>query len=292
MKTLLICPSRRPAIPHLSAFGPLATTPVFGDSIICYWIEHLAALGAREVQIVASDGADQVRAAVGDGARWGVRTSVVASAVEPARGEAALQYRSGNGNGWLPAPDDINHLSHLPNRPAMPLYESYASWFAALVDWMPLALTPTRVRVKETQPGVWVGSRARVSPMAKLVAPCWVGDKVFVEAGAEVGPGAIIEDRSIVAGVARVTQGWVGPDTFVGPMTSVANSLAWGSTLVNWQTDSALQVPDPFLLSSLTKLKTPEATGRFGRALVEKGWAGSHSHLIDELRARVGNAPG
>jgi hypothetical protein len=292
MKTLLICPSRRPAIPHLAAFGPLATTPVFGDSVICYWIEHQAAVGAREVQIVASEGAEQVRAAVGDGARWGVRISVVAAGVEPARDEAALHYRTEGGKGWLPAPQDIVHMSHLPNRPAIPLYESYASWFAALVDWMPFALTPSRVRVKEMQPGVWIGSRARVSPMAKLVAPCWIGDKVFVEAGAEVGPAAIIEDRSIVAGMARVTHSWIGPDTFVGPMTSVANSLAWGCTLVNWQTDSALHVPDPFLLSSLTRLKTAEATDRFGRALTANGWTGSHAHLIDELQARVGNAPG
>lgn len=292
MKTLLICPSRRPAVPHLVAFGPLATTPVFGDSVICYWIEHLAALGAREVQVVAPDGAAQVRAAVGDGARWGVRISVAAAGVEPAMDEAALQYNPEKGPGWLPAPHDIIRMSHLPGRPAMPLYESYASWFAALVDWMPFARTPSRVRVKQEQPGIWVGSRARVSPMAKLVAPCWIGDQVFVEAGAEVGPGAIIEDRSIVAGMARVTQGWVGPDTFVGPMTSVANSLAWGCTLVNWQTDSALHVPDPFLLSSLTKLKTAEATDRFGRALAANGWTGSHSHLIDELHARVGNAPG
>lgn len=292
MNTLLICPSHRPAVPQLAAFGPLATTTVFGDSAICYWIEHLAALGAREIKIVASDRAEQVRAAVGDGARWGVRVGVIAASREPAMGEAALQHRPGNGAGWLPAPHDIILMSHLPNRPAMPLFESYASWFAALVDWMPFARTPSRVRVKEAQPGVWIGSRSRVSPMAKLVAPCWVGDKVTVEAGAEVGPCAIIEDRSIVAGMARVTQGWVGPDTFVGPMTSVANSLAWGSTLVNWQTDSTLHVPDPFLLSSLTKPKSAEATGRLGRALPANGWAVSHPRLIGELQARVGNAPG
>ena len=29
------------------------------------------------------------------------------------------------------------------------------------------------------------------------------------------------------------------------------NSIAWGSTLVNWESDSCLEVPDEFLLCSL-----------------------------------------
>ncbi len=46
--------------------------------------------------------------------------------------------------------------------------------------------------------GIWIGSRARVSADAELIAPCWVGDQVVVEAGAVVGGGAILEDRSVV----------------------------------------------------------------------------------------------
>ena len=76
---------------------------------------------------------------------------------------------------------------------------------------------------------------------------------------------AIIEDRSVVDAKATVTQSWVGPDTFVGSMTAVTDSLAWGATLTSWQTDSSLRVPDPFLLSSLSTgpaSTTSEGTGR------------------------------
>jgi hypothetical protein len=291
MKAVLICPLDRPAVPHLCASGPLATTPIYGDCVAGHWIEHLTALGAREFEIIAPGGADKVRATVGDGARWGVRINVTACKVEPTREEAAERHRPGSGPGWLPAPFDVVPMSHLPGCPALPLFESYAGWFAALIAWMPLALTPARVRVSQVRPGIWVGSRARVSPKAELVAPCWVGDQVSVEDGAVVGPDAILEDRSVADGMARVTRSWVGPDTCVGPMTSVANSLAWGSTLIDWRTDSSLHVPDPFLLSSIASPGSAAGTDRFGRALAPRAPAGPNLDLIRAIRAPAGGAP-
>ena len=58
MKALLICPSVMPAAPHFAEFGPLATVPILGDCVVGHWIEHLAALGARQIQIVAAGGDD------------------------------------------------------------------------------------------------------------------------------------------------------------------------------------------------------------------------------------------
>jgi hypothetical protein len=251
MKALLICPSHRPAVPQLAEDGPLAVVPIFGECVASHWLEHLAGLGARDVTVLAADRPEQVRAALGDGARWGVRLEVIAAGLEPTIAEAAARHRPAGAPGWLPAPHDIVLMNHLPDCPPLPLFESYASWFAALLAWMPRALTPARVRVSEIRPGIWVGGRAHVSPLAELIAPCWIGDRAFVEPGAIVGPGAILEDRSVVESEAHVTLSWVGPDTFVGPMTSVASSLAWGSSLTDWRSDSSLRVPDPFLLCSL-----------------------------------------
>jgi hypothetical protein len=287
MKAILICPASRPAVPHLGEPGPLATTPILGGCVAGHWIEHLAAMGAREIRVLAAGGGDRVLAAVGDGARWGVRVSVIESSFEPTLKETAERHRPQGEPGWLPAPYDIVLLSHLPGCPRLPLFESYASWFAALAAWMPMALTPARVRVKEVRPGVWVGSRARVSPSAELIAPCWVGDQAVVEAGAAVGGGAILEDRCVVGARARVTQSWVGPDTSVGPMTSVANSLAWGSTLIDWRTDSTLRVPDPFLLCSLAKPRLAATTDRYGRALGTLGTPEAQGTLIAALGATL-----
>ena len=174
------------------------------------------------------------------------------------------KYQTAGDTRWLPAPHDVVLMSHLPGCPKSPLFESYASWFSAVVEWMPRALTPARVRVSEIRPGVWVGRRARVSPRAQLIAPCWIGDQVFVGPKAVVGPGAVVEDRAVIEVGARVVQSYVGRDTFVGRMTSVVNSLALGNTLINWQTDSSLRVPDPFLLCSLAH-PTAAVEGFFGR---------------------------
>ncbi len=291
MKALLICPAVRPAVPLLAESGPLATAPILGACIVSHWIEHLTGLGASQIQVVAADRADEVRAAVGDGARWGVRVEVTPCSIEPTPSEAAGRYQPRGEPGWLPAPHDIVLMSHLPGCPGPALFESYASWFAALIAWMPRALTPARVRVAETRPGIWVGSRARVSPTAELIAPCWIGDQVFVDAGAVVGPGAILEDRSVVARKALVTQSWVGPETFVGPMTSVANSLAWGSTLVDWRTDSSLRVPDPFLLCSLAKPQPAATASRIAHAHGAHERLEPNLNLITALRARIDRGP-
>jgi hypothetical protein len=266
MKTLLICPSFRFALPQLVAEGPLAIAPILGECVVSHWIEHLAGLGATHVQVIAADRAEMVRAKLGDGARWGVRLEVIAVSVEPTVAEAAALYRPEGDEGWLAAPHDIVFMNHLPGCANQPLFESYASWFAALLAWMPRALTPARIRVNEIAPGIWVGRRAHISPSARLIAPCWIGDQVFVESGAVIGPGAIIEDRSVVEDEAKITNTWVGPDTFVGPLTSIAASLAWGNYLTNWHTDSTLRVPDPFLLCSLAPLSMAPAPEPFDRA--------------------------
>jgi NDP-sugar pyrophosphorylase family protein len=267
MKALLICPSKRPAIPHLSESGPLATIPILGESLIGHWIEHLVSLGATQIRVVTVDEKEHVAASVGNGARWGVSISIASSSGQPTRMEAAKEFRPKDESDWLPEPHDVVVMSHLPGFSELPLFESYATWYVALSAWMPRALTPTRVRVVEKQPGIWVGSRARVSQKAKLVSPCWVGDQVAVGPGAVIGPGSILEDRSVVGAKATVRESWIGPDTCVGPMTSVASSLAWGSRLIDWRNDSSLQVPDPFLLGSLVAPAFAATKDRFGRPL-------------------------
>ena len=291
MKTLLICPSFRFALPQLVEQNPLAIAPILGESIVSHWIEHLAGLGARHVQVIVADRADQVRTTLGDGARWGVRLEVITVSVEPTPAEAAAKFRPSDAEGWMAAPHDIVFLNHLPGTPDQSLFASYANWFSALIAWMPRALTPARVRVSEIRPGIWVGRRAHVSPTAQLLAPCWIGDQVFVEPGAVVGPGAIIEDRSVVGEEAHVVQSWVGPDTFVGPMTSVASSLAWRNTITNWRSDSSLRVPDPFLLCSLTPqpVAPREPFDRMERALVRS--AKSPLHWIPAWPVASGSTP-
>jgi NDP-sugar pyrophosphorylase family protein len=266
MKTLLISPGRQTAVPLLNEHLPLAAVPILGEPLACHWVEHLASLGAREIRIVASDRADLVRAAVGDGARWGVQVEIIAAANEPTPAEAVARYRSPEEPGWLPPPADVVFMNHLPGRPDLPLFTSYAAWYEAIIAWMPRALTPVRVRVSEVRPGIWIGRRSRVAPTAVLQAPCWIGDQVLVGKDCVIGPGAVLEDRACIEAGAKVVQSIVGPDTYVGRLTVVASSLAGGSTLTNWRSGSSLRVPDPFLMCSLAGRTKPAPAGALKRS--------------------------
>ncbi|HXI72156.1 MAG TPA: sugar transferase [Verrucomicrobiae bacterium] len=253
MKALLICPAVRENVAALAETAPLADLPVFGRSLVEHWLEHLALLGAKEVCILATDRPEQVRARVGDGARWGIRVEVFPEIRELTPAEARAKYR-GDNDAWLTAPDDAILMDHLPCAAEFPLFTSYADGFKALQHWLPrAATTPGRIGVREIRPGVWVGLHTHLSPETELRAPCWIGENVFVGAGATIGPDAILENNSFVERGAEISRGVVGAETFVGEFTEIHESLALGNTLVNWQLGSTVKVPDDFLLCSLAQ---------------------------------------
>jgi hypothetical protein len=265
MKAALICPADRPGIGRLAERVPLAAAPLLGRSLVEHWVEALALRGAKHILILASDRPSRVRNHVGDGRRWGVQIDVIPTARELTVEEARAKYRPAGESEWLA--EDFTVADFLPGQPELPLTESYAAWFAALRSWMPHTLTPGSVGLRELQPGVWAGLRAEIDPTARLTAPCWIGDYVRIGAHAQIGPGAILEDRVVVEPSARIVESVVGPDTYVGKYVSVERSLAHGALLINWQTTSWVQVPDPFLLCHLaTRTRSLPRPSLLGRA--------------------------
>ena len=260
MKSLLICPADRSSVQLLAEDGPLALAPLLGKSVIACWLETLVARGVKEVIVLANDRPHEIRAVVGDGSRWGLKIELVPQARELSVEEAARKYR-GDGAGWAGG-EDVILMEYLPGLPEYPLFESYGGWFAAVQAFLPRAVTPDRIGAREVEPGVWVGLHAQIDPTALLHAPCWVGEHALIGAGAIIGPRAIVEDRVVVEEGARVTESIVGPETFVGELISVQNSLAHGSTLINWMTASSVTVPDAFFLCSLNQRKfaTPSSS--------------------------------
>ncbi len=259
MKTLLICPAHRPAVARLAETCPLVLVPILGKSLVEYWLEHLVSLGHREVRIIALDRTDQIRAHVGDGYRWGLRIEVIPEVSEPDPVDIRA-HRDGyqpSSSSDTPSDGDVFLMDHLPGLDEHPLFESYEGFFSAAQAWFPHAATPDRIGRREVQPGVSVGLQSRVSRSAQLIAPCWIGDNVFVGPDAVIGPGAVLEDRAFVEAGAHVAHSIVGPETFVGELTSIQQSLAHGSTLINWKTRSCLDVPDEFLLCSLGVRQAP-----------------------------------
>ncbi|MDE3084827.1 MAG: hypothetical protein KGJ37_06385, partial [Verrucomicrobiota bacterium] len=255
MKALLICPADRPAVARLAEPAPLAALPFLGKSLVEYWLEHLATRGAKIVLIVTSDHPSHLRAIVGDGARWGICAEIIPESRELSVSEARVRYCDGDSDHWLALPDDAVLMDHLPGLPEIKLFESYANWFAALQAWRPRTATPDRIGLREISPGVWLGLHARVAPSAQLRAPCWIGANVSIGPDAVIGPEAIVEDRVVVEAGARILHSAIAPETFVGRLTLIKDSLACGPLLINWKTSSCLRVPDAFLLCTFNECR-------------------------------------
>lgn len=249
MKSLLICPADRPGVARLADHSPLVLAPLCGKCVLEFWLEALAARGVKHVTILASDRPDQVRAVADDGRRWGLQVELIPQARELSAAEARKRFRPDEAASG-PTEDDVVVLDSLPGQ-ARPIFESYAEWFAAALAWLPHASTPARIGVREIQPGIWVGLHSQIDPTARLQAPCWIGENVFVGPGATIGPNAIVDDRVVVESGARIEQSAIWPETFVGRLVAVRNSVASGGLLLNWMTGSCLQVPDAFLLGPL-----------------------------------------
>lgn len=257
---LLICPSARPAVAELSQAAPLVAVPLLGQSLLEYWLSHLALEGFKEVRILAEDRPEQIRKLAADGARWGLKAQVTPELRELTVVEARIKYA-----GEFPATEQhlFAVLDHFPGAPEFPLFTGHAELFLALTKWMPKAKTIDRVGMHELRPGIWVGRHAHVSPEAQLTPPCWLGRHVYIGARAVVGPMAIIEDRSFIEAGAEIVSSVIGPDTFVGRLAALRKSFAWGNTLLNWETDSVTQVADAFLLCALKRPANAKSSEKF-----------------------------
>ncbi|MDB6022854.1 MAG: Nucleotidyl transferase [Pedosphaera sp.] len=257
MKACLICPSPRPAISALAQSVPLVNVPMFGKSLLEYWLEHLAGTGATHVQILADDRPEKVRELVGDGARWGLRAEVIAETRELSTSLARNKYPAAQKIEWLPESDDMVALTHFPGLPQHQLFGSYADWFAALWTWLPRAIGSNRLGMRELQPDVWVSTRARIAPGVILRAPCWIGEDVTVGPRCTIGPRTILENRALIGSDCEISGSVVGPETRLGGWAELKDSVAWDRTLINWKSGSIVTISDPLLLCALHELRPP-----------------------------------
>jgi NDP-sugar pyrophosphorylase family protein len=258
MKGILICPGERSAVGFLAGTGPLVNLMILGEPLIGYWLQEFAGAGIRQVLILATDRPEQVRETVGTGARWGVQVEVVAELTEMSVPAAREKYggreREAGANS-----SRVEMVDHLPGMPQYPLFTNYADGFAAAQAWLQRVGQTVRIGLKEIQPGVWMGLRSQAAPSVRFHAPCWIGEDVHIGKEAVIGPNAILENGVVVEAHTEIAGSWIGPETYVGELIRINDSLAWGSTLIDWQTSSCTVVPDEFLLCPLKQ-------NRFGRS--------------------------
>jgi len=253
MEALLICPAARPAINALARETPLVAMPLMGQSLVEFWLCHLAQESVKSVWILADDRPERIENLIGQGVKWGLEARVIAELAELSPAQALLKYTPLMKD---PLPNSrVAVLDHFPGLGQCPLFTGYAAWFRAVESWIPQARTPNRVRVREIQEGVWADLTARIAPSVEFEGPCWIGRNAVIESGCIIGPGAIVEDGVFVERDAVIVKSYVGPDTFVGRYTELMQGIAWGKTLVNWKTGAAVDVEDSLMLCALRPRK-------------------------------------
>ncbi|MBA4149806.1 MAG: sugar transferase [Verrucomicrobia bacterium] len=250
MKSLLVCPAERPCLKYLAEAVPLVNLSFCGKLLIFYWIEFLAAKGAKHISVLATDRPQLVRELVGDGSRWGICIDVLPERCELSLTGAEQKYGA-EPTEFLPAPYHVNLADHLPELPDVLLFSSYAEFFRAAKEFILHAATPDRIGLREIKPGIWAGLHTKIPSTIKITAPCWIGDCVSLGENVELGPGAIIESRTVIDDGATITNSSIASETFIGPGTEITDSIVIQNNLINWKHGSAIQITDPFLLAPL-----------------------------------------
>lgn len=267
MRALIICPSRRPHGDAVTAARPLALAPILGRSLLDLWLTDLAVRGARQVTLLVADRPEEIRRAVGRGERWGLRVEVHPESSERTIEDARTRRTSAHPDAWLAPPFDVTVCDHLPDGHPTPLWNLPVTFCQEVLHRIPSAASQ-RVGFREFSPGIWVHVRAHVAPSASLQGPCWIGAHAVVQSGASVGPQAVVEDGAFIDTGARVADSLIGPATYVGAMTEIRNSLAWGRHLFKTSNGSGIEVPDPFLLGPLGPQRHAKAGAQWpGRCL-------------------------
>lgn len=255
MKVILICPNQSGGVPALSDLLPanaLGLTPFLGEPFLGHWMSHLATQGVQEVRLVTGEDPEMFHEVLGSGSRWGLKIDVRHEVRELTAADARSRHRLPDEDGWPEPPLDVIEADHLPGLPEHKVFASYGALVEALGLWLPRLAASKRLGMREREPGVWIGQRTHLAAGVVLKAPCWIGNHVRVGRDAVVGPNSFLEDRVVLEKNSEVSGSWVAPETFVGVLTQVKDSLAWGSTLISWRSGSHTVVRDSFLMSSLS----------------------------------------
>lgn len=248
MDVFIICPDYRKSAGFARHIRPLALWPVLGRTLLDLWLEHLAAEGITHATILAADRPHEIRQAVEHGGRWGLSITVLAVRREPSIEETRLRFTGKDSSGRAP---NIITLDTLPSMPDKPLWESSAALFDIMLSSLRETPPEAHLTMREIAPEVHVSTQARIAATAKIEGPVWIGPQVIVGDNAQILAGTVIEEAAYIDRHAIVSESWVGPSTYVGALTNVQNSFAWGGGIENWRKGTFLEVTDDFLLTNL-----------------------------------------
>ncbi|MEI6607149.1 MAG: hypothetical protein WCP35_17695, partial [Verrucomicrobiota bacterium] len=250
---------------------PFGLWTIGDQCLLHHWLDHAVNQGMSRVHVYAADRPAAVRHVLEDSLLWPLTLefhSLGATSEAPA--DATLVD-------WLPgaaAPPDAVKLAlsahettgRLPvvqdGQPACPPAKSSVlavppppanGW-----DLITRAASMEQVWLERMAAGpdqalLSIGFSCKIHPQAKLIAPYFIGDEVFIGPGCEIGPYAVIGHGSVLTGANRVAHSHLAPRSFLGPVTALENCLLDSGVLFNLKHCTRLDHIEPHLLGSLAK---------------------------------------
>lgn len=246
MNAVLILPDHRECAGFARRMKPLALMPFMGRELLDLWLEKLAADGFKEVTLLVADRPEEIRRATGDGSRWGLRLTLIPVPREPTVEAARTLFTT-------EAQTSVLTMETLPQGPKQPLWESTEGLYDVMRRKFSHVEPESLLTMRRLASDVFVSTRARIAPTAVIEGPAWIGPRVIIGDHAHIMGGSIIESASYIDRHASVRGSWIGPKTYVGAMTEISHSFAWGDGLENWRLESFVEITDDFLLASLKR---------------------------------------
>ncbi len=130
---------------------------------------------------------------------------------------------------------------------------SSAADYRQLVQYALAGLCHAKPAGKEVQPGIWIADGARLHSSVRALAPCFIGAKTRVRAGAIIAPGSAIEQFSEIDCGTVVESSSILPHTYVAPGLRISNALVHGSRFIHLGRNLELELSASGLVDSTEK---------------------------------------
>jgi len=104
---------------------------------------------------------------------------------------------------------------------------------------------------RETDPGIWLSRNVSLHPMARLVAPVYIGENCRIGLGVQLGPGAVVGRDCVLEKRCTVADSLILPGSYVGEALELADVIVDRNRLVNVRVGAAVTVTDNFILGNL-----------------------------------------